>query len=182
VITKDIYAQANEELRCDHAETALRRRTLQVGGQSVHHAWRQCLRCGKNLGAQKMHPLGSVRVADLEPFDEQLPALWQQRWRARLEELRRQQQAQEAEEWWSHYEAYLQTAAWQDRRRRVLERDGYVCQGCQGGSGLRATQAHHLTYEHVGEEFLWELVAVCMDCHARLHPRAHVVNVVRDAG
>lgn len=28
---------------------------------------------------------------------------------------------------------------------------------------------HHLTYAHVTQEFLFELVAICGDCHARVH-------------
>ena len=35
----------------------------------------------------------------------------------------------------------------------------------------KATQVHHLTYQHVFAEFAFELVAVCDECHARLHPR-----------
>ena len=34
---------------------------------------------------------------------------------------------------------------------------------------MPATQAHHLTYEHMGDEFLWELKAVCRPCHERWH-------------
>jgi 5-methylcytosine-specific restriction endonuclease McrA len=28
---------------------------------------------------------------------------------------------------------------------------------------------HHLTYQNAGNEFLWELVAICRECHARYH-------------
>lgn len=49
-----------------------------------------------------------------------------------------------------------------------------VCEGCRSA---RATQVHHLTYQHAGHvvpggELLWELVAVCDDCHDRAHMRA----------
>jgi 5-methylcytosine-specific restriction endonuclease McrA len=33
----------------------------------------------------------------------------------------------------------------------------------------RATQVHHTTYKHVGNEFLWELRAICDECHDRFH-------------
>lgn len=71
------------------------------------------------------------------------------------------------EEWWSRYTAYLNTPQWQDRRRRVLERDNYLCQGCLK---REATQVHHLTYDHMGNEPLFELVAICTVCHSALHP------------
>jgi 5-methylcytosine-specific restriction endonuclease McrA len=47
-----------------------------------------------------------------------------------------------------------------------LERDGHVCQACLS---RKATQAHHLSYEFVGHEPLFELVAVCDKCHDHLH-------------
>lgn len=50
----------------------------------------------------------------------------------------------------------------------MLTRDNYLCQGCRV---RRATQVHHLTYDHVGNEFLFELVAICETCHTRLHDK-----------
>jgi 5-methylcytosine-specific restriction endonuclease McrA len=47
-----------------------------------------------------------------------------------------------------------------------LERDGYLCQGCHDRT---ATIAHLFTYAHVGREFLFDLVALCRDCHERFH-------------
>lgn len=66
------------------------------------------------------------------------------------------------------YAAYLESTAWQERRQKVLQRERYVCQGCRSE---RACEAHHLTYAHVFDELLWELVAVCPDCHRRAHGR-----------
>jgi len=69
------------------------------------------------------------------------------------------------------YTKYLLSPEWAMLRskvfQRVIARDGVgVCEGCREQI---ATQVHHLTYEHVGHEFLWELVAICEDCHKRLH-------------
>ena len=69
-------------------------------------------------------------------------------------------------EWWRKYNAYLLSDAWRTKRALVLERSGYNCEGC---GAVRACQVHHLTYAHVGNEFLWELKAVCNACHERLH-------------
>lgn len=70
-------------------------------------------------------------------------------------------------DWWAEYNEYLQSPQWQVRRDDVLRRDDYLCRGCLT---RRATQAHHLTYDHVGAELLFELVAICDVCHERIHP------------
>lgn len=57
---------------------------------------------------------------------------------------------------------------WQEKRRRVLERDGEICQACLNPN-KKAVEAHHLTYEHLFNEPLFELVSVCRACHAKLH-------------
>lgn len=64
------------------------------------------------------------------------------------------------------YADYLKSAEWATRREKVMQRAGGVCEGCRCRP---ATEVHHLTYEHVTREFLFELVAICGDCHARLH-------------
>jgi 5-methylcytosine-specific restriction endonuclease McrA len=80
---------------------------------------------------------------------------------------RPQPQPPEDADWWARYDAYLASPEWQARRRLVLKRANGMCEGC----GLRpAAQVHHLTYQHVGAEFLWELRAVCLECHQALHP------------
>lgn len=64
------------------------------------------------------------------------------------------------------YAEYLKSAEWADRRDRVMARAGGVCEGCRERA---ATEVHHLTYEHITREFLFELVAICGECHARYH-------------
>jgi hypothetical protein len=74
---------------------------------------------------------------------------------------------QEDEEWWDRYSEYITfSPAWQHRRALVFKRADHVCEGCRE---RRATQIHHLTYRHVTNEFLWELVAICDVCHQRVH-------------
>jgi hypothetical protein len=68
----------------------------------------------------------------------------------------------------AEYEAYLTSPAWRRRRARVLRRAGRRCQAC----GARpATGVHHLTYAHLGAERAWELLALGVECHRRLHKR-----------
>jgi hypothetical protein len=55
------------------------------------------------------------------------------------------------------YEEYLKTAVWASLRERVLKRDRYVCQGC---GVAQARDIHHLTYDRLFCEMLFDLVAV----------------------
>jgi len=64
------------------------------------------------------------------------------------------------------YAEYLETPEWQEKRRLVIERARGICEGCRV---RHASQVHHLTYENIGDEFLWQLVAVCRICHERYH-------------
>ena len=64
------------------------------------------------------------------------------------------------------YHRYLQSPQWQRKRQLVLKRANGICEGC----GLnKATQVHHLTYERIGDEMLFDLVAVCDQCHDEVH-------------
>ena len=59
------------------------------------------------------------------------------------------------------YRKYLLSERWLWIRRAVLDRDKYRCQIC----GSNAEEVHHLTYEHLENEFLFELVSLCRRCH-----------------
>lgn len=63
------------------------------------------------------------------------------------------------------YAEYLQLPHWRKIRAKRMAIANGICEGC----GERpATQVHHLTYEHRGNEMLWELRAVCDECHEYL--------------
>jgi len=65
-----------------------------------------------------------------------------------------------------YYDTYIRSERWGAKRAMVLGRCGHKCEGC----GTKpATQVYHLTYEHLGDELLFELVGLCKDCHERVH-------------
>jgi 5-methylcytosine-specific restriction endonuclease McrA len=64
------------------------------------------------------------------------------------------------------YQIYMQSPQWARIRAAVFQRDRKICQGCLRNT---ATEVHHLTYANVYAEFMFELVALCSDCHGRLH-------------
>jgi hypothetical protein len=64
------------------------------------------------------------------------------------------------------YESYINSDAWQIVRQKVLKRANWICEGC---GTAKATQVHHLTYDRLGNEMLFDLVAVCAACHREIH-------------
>jgi hypothetical protein len=64
------------------------------------------------------------------------------------------------------YEAYLQSDKWNHLRKRIMARAKGICEGC---AERPPSQVHHLTYSHKYTELMWELVAVCDECHAKAH-------------
>jgi hypothetical protein len=93
----------------------------------------------------------------------------QDEWRVKFEienkqrELEKQRQT---EEWWREYNAYLLTPEWRSKRAKVIKRANGMCEGC---AERPCTQVHHLTYERVFHEMLFDLRAVCDECHDQIH-------------
>ncbi len=63
---------------------------------------------------------------------------------------------------------YILTPKWLEKRSAVIKRAGHHCEGCGVYLGEKG-QVHHLTYDHWKQEFLFELVYLCADCHAKMH-------------
>jgi len=71
------------------------------------------------------------------------------------------------------YHEYLSTNEWDVIRKHYLKEAGYKCQLCNA-EGVEL-HVHHKTYERRGEEHPDDLIALCKDCHAKVHdkyPRA----------
>jgi hypothetical protein len=73
--------------------------------------------------------------------------------------------------WWQNYNKYLLTTKWKDKRIAVLKRENDMCQGCHS---KKAQHVHHTTYSNLGDELLFQLVALCIDCHSKLHPEKQI--------
>jgi 5-methylcytosine-specific restriction endonuclease McrA len=61
---------------------------------------------------------------------------------------------------------YLSSREWAMKRSRVIDREKCICQGC-GDEPIE--HVHHLTYTHIFDELLFELVGLCESCHRRAH-------------
>lgn len=150
----------------EHPQTLIRWRVNRAG----IGAWvRQCLVCGYQVGPAISRKAPEVQDLVPTPFDEELIERYEELRRTqfrRQQILREQQAAQKQREWWQWYDRYLSTPQWKARRALVMKRAQGLCEGCRSA---QAQQVHHLTYDHVGNEFLFELVALCNECHDRIH-------------
>jgi hypothetical protein len=139
--------------RCDpHTYRIVRRRS----NQGNIATGRQCSRCGASGGAV---PSDALDVDSLPWWDSGLVESWQR-------VLADHNKASERERWWSRYRRHLESPEWKAIRAKVLERCHHVCEGC---GAEKAWQVHHKSYEHLGHEFLFELLGLCDNCHARWH-------------
>lgn len=82
------------------------------------------------------------------------------------ENRRKKKEEQDQVEYTQRYYQYLETAAWRIKRDRVMRRASGICEAC---GAARANEVHHLTYDRVFEEPLYDLVAICSPCHRRVH-------------
>lgn len=64
------------------------------------------------------------------------------------------------------YQSYLRSPEWQIKRDSVLSRDDHKCRICGSTKDLHV---HHLTYDRVYDESLYDLVTVCKECHKLIH-------------
>jgi hypothetical protein len=127
----------------------------------------QCFDCGDYNRSHEKKPLNDVPLFNEELFEanKQLRHEQFEAERKKIEDEWRKKQDEKNAEWWEWYSEYLQTEEWIEKRNKVFERDSYTCQSCLS---CHADQVHHLTYKHVGNEPLFDLVSVCFKCHDRI--------------
>lgn len=64
------------------------------------------------------------------------------------------------------YREYLHTKWWRKKRSSILDMAAGICEVCEK---RKATQAHHVTYERLAEEFDEDIVVCCKSCHMGIH-------------
>ncbi len=63
---------------------------------------------------------------------------------------------------------YIMTPKWMSKRESVMRRAGHHCEGCGVYLGEKG-QVHHKTYQNWKDEFLFELIYLCGECHQKVH-------------
>ncbi|WP_109993337.1 HNH endonuclease [Salinisphaera sp. LB1] len=157
-----------EKYRCEHPTTKLRLRTVRGGAtQRVL----QCVTCGEATSRAFSKQEAQEMNGGNEPpaFDDALLRNWKERYNAETQQIigrYKTRSAYERAEFFRWYDKYLKSSKWKEKREKVLLRAQGVCEGCRETA---ASEVHHLTYRNVGDELLFQLVAVCNSCHKRLH-------------
>ena len=150
---------------CEHPHAQIRKKTDKTGRPRFY---KQCLSCGNSVGKQ-LKKESIQDPASVDGFDEDLKDKVWSNYQKRYEK-RRNEEMQRVEEVWSrNYDLYINSPEWRERRKLVFLRAGGKCEGCLSKA---ATDCHHTTYDNIGQEFLFELLALCDACHKRYH--AHI--------
>jgi 5-methylcytosine-specific restriction endonuclease McrA len=147
------------EDRCPHEKTVLVWTDYETIGRAYYFECSECWYRVKRLSKKEMTEVDLSTA--IEHDDSRRMDWWNKIWDDRKENIKIERQ-EKNKEWWEWYNEYLKTPAWLVKREAVLKRENYICQGC---GKARATQVHHLTYERVGVEMLFDLVAICKTCH-----------------
>lgn len=149
---------------CACAETDLRLRTHANG---TKHVYRQCLACGRAVGSAVPHAQAEKEKPDgLLLFDEELRRQQQETRQLTMHLMHAAEHDQEQRQFEARYEEHIASEKWASLRQAVVLREHGQCQGC---GRQYAHEVHHLTYKHLGDEFLFELVLLCSSCHRRAH-------------
>ena len=71
------------------------------------------------------------------------------------------------------YEDYIRSKQWKAKADETKRLAGYRCQVCNSDEELNA---HHRTYERLGEELQSDLVCLCAKCHSLFHNGGRVIE------
>jgi len=153
---------------CEHLHQEVRLRTISNGGKAIY---RQCLMCGSSTSnALPKSSFSPEELAAMPAYDNALrdtydAARYKKIERANVEQILKKAPPQFV--YTQTYRDYLKSPEWRGRRNLVMGRAKHKCEGCLTA---KAEHVHHLTYYHVFDELLFELVAVCEPCHKKCHP------------
>ncbi len=172
--SREPWEIAKERFACDCAGRKLAAKTDRIGRT---HFVMQCPRCGAAEPVKKTE-LTQTEMDAAPEFDAGLADRWNWARHNFARELHNARQEASYDQFHAEHEAFLRTAAWQEMRRKVMERAGGICEGCRE---RRAVQVHHRNYTYkFGREMLFDLVAVCRDCHEAIHDVRNLRNPPAD--
>lgn len=81
------------------------------------------------------------------------------------------QRKTKSKDFWEKWEAHIGSDAWRATRRKVIARAGGICEGCLDAP---IQEVHHKNYNHLGDEFCFELIGLCSKCHSRFHNKGEL--------
>ena len=148
-----------------------------IGESGRISLFNQCTQCGKRHGGgsslkhdtvpnlkEKIN-LGEINKYDLELLNKKSSTYenYNAYYTFKREANKQLEKANRTE----FYNEYIKSDKWKAIRLKVLKRDNNLCQACLEAP---AQDVHHITYENIGDELMYELLSVCRDCHFnRIH-------------
>ena len=166
-----------EKFNCTHSNTSIRKRTIKGGS---YQYCRQCLNCGQRVGLaiskKEVLSLGQKLSAFNDDLLQSYLLSKQSNYDAIYEKFKIKdiELAKDfgvdgkynKERFFEIYKNHLNSEKWQKIRDKVLKRSNNICEGCMEEE---ATTVHHISYNDVGDELLFQLVALCKKCHDKCH-------------
>ena len=161
-----LWLSSEEVAKCPHKNATICRRIYKNKSLAI---LKQCWDCGAPIEQPlKQETYSKEQIDEMPAWDTCFDATelgekvmqWAKDRDNTLADERRRKQAR--------YEAYRATPEWKKRRDAVILRAQGICEGCRE---RKAEDVHHTTYNNITTEFLFELVALCHQCHERLHGR-----------
>ena len=163
---EEVFSQVAEKYRCPHVEIEKRNKPDRNGRPLFAY---QCVTYGERVGEFiPVRTLDKRQLSELPLWNKELEQTYWRQMLSEAYEKREQERTKELQRWRRKYDAYLSSPKWKVLRRKVLARAKGICEGCEE---RKATQVHHLTYERLGNEMLFDLVAVCDACQKQIHPQ-----------
>lgn len=72
----------------------------------------------------------------------------------------------QSQQWEQARQEHMCSETWKEKRKHVIKRCNNVCEGC----GIAPVDdIHHVEYTELGDEFLFQLMGLCRECHSRWH-------------
>jgi len=157
------WERAREVYNCEHRNREYRFKILSNGARAIYN---QCVLCGDKGPMVKKDLVPVDVIESMSEVDEGIIKTHSEKINNYANALNDALKSLEKQDRKEKYYEYLESPEWKHKRLKVLNRDRHVCQCCLEKT---ATIVHHLTYAHIYNEPLFELVSVCAECHEKIH-------------
>lgn len=153
--------------KCEHKNLIWVWRT--ISGNKIYGT--QCLMCGR-WAAVKQDKIPLRDKASCGEYDDSV----RQQYDKKICEQRKIAYEEQAEtNRNTQLSEYYKSSHWQFiRDKRLSFNRDYFNGRCEICFTNRATHVHHITYARMGREWIFDLAAICEECHAEEHP--HMVK------
>lgn len=169
--TDELLADFREwvDAACTEHDGVLTRVAIKGGSEQIRM---QCIICGEPLGSPvKRSEAGDITRLRVGTTQEQYEYAALRRKQVEQIKLKYFQIQSRPGYGSNEYDDYLLSDEWKAKRNAVIRRASGICEGCGQAD---AEVVHHLHYDNIYHEWLWDLVALCRPCHSRCHPEHRV--------